>query len=278
MALRHIPAYSAHWCSEKERKRERERERERTLFIALLFQVSVFSNQTQFLTPTDSHTSPHQKDYGKHLTCNTYCSTWATLLAQARAVLINNNNNELSILIFILQIKKHWLAGSWLAHAWNPSYSGGRDQEDCRSRPVLVNSWQDSISKLPNTKKGWGVSQVTEYLLCKLLWNPEFKSQQYCQKTTNKKQKKEHKLWKFPSVSDRSHECWKAQSFFSSLWLLGLLGVLFCVFSYKAVGADVSSNWNPRIWHCSGEGRSFSVELMLTLLLAAGCSKLKEAW
>jgi hypothetical protein len=27
-----------------------------------------------------------------------------------------------------------------VAHAWNPSYSGGRDQEDCGSKPAWANS------------------------------------------------------------------------------------------------------------------------------------------
>jgi hypothetical protein len=39
-----------------------------------------------------------------------------------------------------------------VAHACNPSYSGGRDQED--SKPAQANSLQDPISKEPNTKTG----------------------------------------------------------------------------------------------------------------------------
>jgi hypothetical protein len=42
-----------------------------------------------------------------------------------------------------------------VAHAYNPSYSGGRDQEDGSSKPARINSSPDSISKIPNTKKGW---------------------------------------------------------------------------------------------------------------------------
>jgi hypothetical protein len=37
-----------------------------------------------------------------------------------------------------------------VAHACNPSYSGGRDQEDCGS-----NRLQDPVSKEHITKKGW---------------------------------------------------------------------------------------------------------------------------
>jgi hypothetical protein len=41
------------------------------------------------------------------------------------------------------------------AHTCNPSYSGGRDQEDCSSKPVQENSSRDPISKKPFTRKGW---------------------------------------------------------------------------------------------------------------------------
>jgi hypothetical protein len=40
-----------------------------------------------------------------------------------------------------------------VAHACNPSYSGGRDQEDSGSKPTQANSLQDPISKKPITKK-----------------------------------------------------------------------------------------------------------------------------
>jgi hypothetical protein len=35
----------------------------------------------------------------------------------------------------------------------NPSYSGGRDQEDCSSKPAWASSLQDSISKKTLHKK-----------------------------------------------------------------------------------------------------------------------------
>jgi hypothetical protein len=41
-----------------------------------------------------------------------------------------------------------------VAHASNPSYSGGRDQEDHGSKSDWANSAQDPISKKPITKKG----------------------------------------------------------------------------------------------------------------------------
>jgi hypothetical protein len=39
-----------------------------------------------------------------------------------------------------------------VAHSFNPSYSGGRDQEDCSSKPVQANSSRDPILKNPTTK------------------------------------------------------------------------------------------------------------------------------
>jgi hypothetical protein len=42
-----------------------------------------------------------------------------------------------------------------VAHTCNPSYSGGRDQENLGLKPAWANSLQNPISKLPNTKKGW---------------------------------------------------------------------------------------------------------------------------
>jgi hypothetical protein len=42
-----------------------------------------------------------------------------------------------------------------VAHACNPNYSGGRDQEDQGSKPALANSLKDSISKKAITKQGW---------------------------------------------------------------------------------------------------------------------------
>jgi hypothetical protein len=38
-----------------------------------------------------------------------------------------------------------------MAHACNPSYSGGK--EDCGSKPAQTNSSRDPISKIPFTEK-----------------------------------------------------------------------------------------------------------------------------
>jgi hypothetical protein len=42
-----------------------------------------------------------------------------------------------------------------VAHTCNPSYSGGRDQEDHGSKPAWTNSSQDPILKTPITQKDW---------------------------------------------------------------------------------------------------------------------------
>jgi hypothetical protein len=41
-----------------------------------------------------------------------------------------------------------------VAHSCNPSYSGGKDQEDCSSKPAQANGSQDPISKKTHHKKG----------------------------------------------------------------------------------------------------------------------------
>jgi hypothetical protein len=48
-------------------------------------------------------------------------------------------------------------AAGWVlvAHACNPSYSGGRDQEALSSKLAQANSSQDPLLKKPFTKKGW---------------------------------------------------------------------------------------------------------------------------
>jgi hypothetical protein len=43
--------------------------------------------------------------------------------------------------------------------ACNPSYSGGRDQEDCSSKPAWANSSTKPYLKKPFTEKGCGVAQ-----------------------------------------------------------------------------------------------------------------------
>jgi hypothetical protein len=46
-----------------------------------------------------------------------------------------------------------------MAHTHNPSYSGGRDQEDRGSKPAWANSSPDPISKNPSQKKAGVTAQ-----------------------------------------------------------------------------------------------------------------------
>jgi hypothetical protein len=55
-------------------------------------------------------------------------------------------------------------------HTCNPSYSGGRDQEDQGLKPAWASTLQDLILKNPSPKRAGGVAQ-----------GPEFKPQ-YCKK------------------------------------------------------------------------------------------------
>jgi hypothetical protein len=61
------------------------------------------------------------------------------------------------------QIRRFSTSWELVAHACNPSYSGGRDHEDQGSKPALANSSRDLILKVPNTKKGL-VAQAVDCL------------------------------------------------------------------------------------------------------------------
>jgi hypothetical protein len=57
-----------------------------------------------------------------------------------------------------------------VAHAYNPGYSGGRDQENGGSKPAQANSSPEPISKKTKTKnkkitkKAGGVTQMVQHL------------------------------------------------------------------------------------------------------------------
>jgi hypothetical protein len=55
-----------------------------------------------------------------------------------------------------------------VAHSCNPSYSGGRDQEDCSLKPAWTNSLQEPILKNPSQKRTGRMAQCV---------GPEFKPQ-----------------------------------------------------------------------------------------------------
>jgi hypothetical protein len=46
-----------------------------------------------------------------------------------------------------------------VTHACNPSYSGGRDQEDRCSKPAWANSSQDPTLKNPSKNRAGGMAQ-----------------------------------------------------------------------------------------------------------------------
>jgi hypothetical protein len=54
-----------------------------------------------------------------------------------------------------LYLKNKQRSQALVAHAYNPSYSGGRDQEDCGSKPSQASSLQDPILKKPSQTKDW---------------------------------------------------------------------------------------------------------------------------
>jgi hypothetical protein len=74
------------------------------------------------------------------------------------------------------------LKAQWELDACNSSYSGGRDQENCCSKPAWADSSQDPISNKPITRKG--------------LWSGSRFKPRYCtrqQQTTKKQKHKTHK-------------------------------------------------------------------------------------
>jgi hypothetical protein len=69
--------------------------------------------------------------------------------------------------------KKKKISQAPVVHAYNSSFSGGRDQEDCSSKPAQANSFRDPISKKPFTHKKKRVGGVAQGV------DPELKPQ-YC--------------------------------------------------------------------------------------------------
>jgi hypothetical protein len=69
--------------------------------------------------------------------------------------------NEIRGVVTLLQYKLWWQIENvcWVlvAHACFPSYSGGRDQEDCSSKPPWANGFPDPVSKKPSQKRAGGV-------------------------------------------------------------------------------------------------------------------------
>jgi hypothetical protein len=96
-------------------------------------------------------------------------------------------------LLFSQPSLKLIMTSSWapVAHACNPSYSGGRDQENRSSKPAWANSLQDPILKEPITNialvewlQGEGLSSIPSTEKKKLImisvfsmqdWKPKIK-------------------------------------------------------------------------------------------------------
>jgi hypothetical protein len=69
-----------------------------------------------------------------------------------------------------------------MAHAYNSSYSGGRDQEDCGLKPAQANSSETLSQKTLHENRAGGVAQGV---------GPEFKPQYH------KKKKKEKLTFRY---------------------------------------------------------------------------------
>jgi hypothetical protein len=63
----------------------------------------------------------------------------------------------------LILLRKKIISRVLVAHACNPRYSGGRDQEDHNSRPAWANSLPDPISKTHITKRTGRVAQGPEF-------------------------------------------------------------------------------------------------------------------
>jgi hypothetical protein len=63
-------------------------------------------------------------------------------------------DQENTMIVNIYASKINTPSQALVAHTCNPSYSGGREQEDHDLKPAWANSSQDPISKKPITKNG----------------------------------------------------------------------------------------------------------------------------
>jgi hypothetical protein len=75
--------------------------------------------------------------------------------------------NEQQLLWWLLQELKEirsQVQPVLVSYACNPSYSGGRDQEDCCLKPAQENSSPELILKNPSQKRACGMAQVVDCL------------------------------------------------------------------------------------------------------------------
>jgi hypothetical protein len=94
-------------------------------------------------------------------------------------------------------IEKYLICWVPVAHTYNPSYSGGRDQEDWDSKPAQADS-ENLSGKHPSLKRAVDVAQVI---------GPEFKPQN-CQKNKQKQFAIQPRLAWNKSLLPQPHKCW----------------------------------------------------------------------
>jgi hypothetical protein len=161
-----------------------------TVKVAEKPQSTVWNKCRSGLGPRSSPVLPWKnKSYlpswkGNSLTCNNFlmllilkskpCTDWQSLvpgLAHGQ-----EGDKTCDVFSWLVLRKEGFIIRKWsknreswvlVAHTCNPSYSGGRDQEDHGSKPAPGKYSSDSISKIPNTKQSWHNDSVIEHLLSK---------------------------------------------------------------------------------------------------------------
>jgi hypothetical protein len=108
-----------------------------------------------------------------------------------------------------------------VAHIYNPSYLGERDQEDQGLRPARANSLQNPFLKIPNIKMAGGVAQMIECLPSKYKGS-ESKPQHH------KKRKKNTPKVINSTVTKVSKVGSALFCFFSLHKFIKIVGLIFC--------------------------------------------------
>jgi hypothetical protein len=93
-------------------------------------------------------------------------NNWGTVICTGKEITVVLEFDYLTIL------RNQIYCWAQMAHACNPSYSGGRDQENCSLKPAQANSSRDPILKNPITKNWAGrVAQVSLHKEKERKWN-----------------------------------------------------------------------------------------------------------
>jgi hypothetical protein len=103
----------------------------------------------------------------------------------------------------IISLRKHTKSCTPVAHACNPSYSEGKDQEDRSLKPASTNSSWDTVSRKLTTKKGWesGSRPGVKTPVLKIKSKKQTKK-----KTKNKQKKKTTKKNPQKTQKDQTHK------------------------------------------------------------------------